>query len=247
MSSQSTDSFWLGAYRSTETAGWSWIESSPFVFTNWLNSGFQSSKRCAVLIRQYNSRWVMTDCNDDQNEIRYNYICKKQNLVDPAPTTTPLVTQPGVNYGCEQGWSDFESSCYKLSNALADHVSFESAKSVCKQSGADLVEIFSERENQFLVSMLRTRLSSSSMSLAQSKRYGCPSGWFLVYDSCYQFVANATKSWNFGQNYCRRLGGNLVTIRSQNEQSFVASIIEQCNFPTFCFLYLHCENYENII
>lgn len=216
--------YWLGGYRPTSSSGWSWLDSSPFIYTNWLKGSYDTSKRCIVFSGDDFWEWSTNDCDDASQDIRYRYICKKKNS-EPETTTRPLTTQSGVNYGCEQGWSNFESSCYKLTNSLGDHKTFDEARDACKNDRADLVEIFSERENQFLVSMLRTRG-------AQSKRLGCPSGWTLAFDSCYQFIANATNEWKFGGEYCSRLGGNLVTIRSDNQQTFVADIIKSSgNMP----------------
>lgn len=211
--------FWLGAFRPTSQSGWSWLDSSPFVFTNWLKSDYDLTQRCAILSGNQGSKWFTTECDDALQDLRYRYICKKQNS-DPLPTTTSRPTQPGVNYGCEQGWLMFESSCYKLSNALiGDHVSFDDARQSCKNNRADLVEVFSERENEFLVSMLRTR--------QMSRMLNCPTGWFMAYGSCYKLVSTSTNDWKFGQDYCSILGGYLASIKSIQEQTFLASQITE--------------------
>lgn len=128
-------------------------------------------------------------------------------------------TQQGVNYGCESGWSSFEGSCYLLANSINDHMAFDQAQAACKQERADLVEIFSERENEFLVSMLRTRANSKSLN--------CPSGWMISNNQCYQLVINhASSNWTAAQRYCSNIGGYLAAIKSQDDQNFVANLIK---------------------
>lgn len=221
MSSQSASSFWLGAMRATSTSGWSWIESSPFIFTNWATGGYDSTQRCIVLSKLLDSKWTTTECYTEHEQIKYNYICKKLNSESTTQTTIEPTTQSGVNYGCESGWSPFESSCYLYSNSIGDHKTFDEAKAACRQEKADLAEVMSKRENQFLVSLLRSRA-------ANSRRLGCPTGWSLVYDNCYKFISEPKSDWRQANDYCSKLGGYIATIKSIEQQAFLTSLIQNC-------------------
>lgn len=218
---QSATVYWLGANRRTPTSGWSWVEQSPFIFTNW--AIYDPVQRCAVLIKDLDSRWTTNECESAQNDIRLNYICKKPNIDAVMSTTSPTSTRPGVTLGCESGWADFDGSCYLLSNSASDHVAFNDAQAQCRLVGADLAEIYTDRENQFVVSLLRTRIHGAARKL------GCPAGWTMRDNLCYLFVANATNSWTAAQSHCARLGGYVAAIKSQDQQNFMTAFVQNGN------------------
>lgn len=221
MTSQGANSYWVGATRATPNSGWSWIESSPFVFTNWAVGGYDSTRRCVTLVKQLNSKWTTIECNSAQNDIKHNYICKKRGGGDSS-TTTPVATtqQPGVNYGCEAFWEPFEGACYSYSNELGRQKTFDEARAACRQDRAELVEVMSERENEFLVTLLR-----SSPLL---RRLGCPSGWTSAgAASCLKFFPNLAKAnWSEAQYFCRMSGGYLASVKSESEQATLTSLIQ---------------------
>ena len=49
---------------------------------------------------------------------------------------------------------------------------------------------------------------------------GCPNGWITYEDFCYLF-RNEMTSWDEASHICRNLGGNLVSIKDEQEQDFV--------------------------
>lgn len=203
--------------RGSLISGWTWSDSSPFIFTNWAQSEPSGSpgRNCAVMSSNSNGQWRTTECESFFEEIKYNYICKKPANDQVASTSTVFPTRPGVNYGCERGWGEYKYNCYKYFNSITDHVSFSEAKVSCRNERADLVEIFSEAENDFLISLLRTRAKNE---------YRCPGGWTQNYDQCYFISTQAERDWKKAQAYCTRVGGFLVSIKSQNVQDFIANL-----------------------
>ena len=167
--------FWIGAV-SGSNKGWSWIDSSPFVFTNWAQSQYNTGPNqfCAVTSNQFDGQWKTVECTNLLSDIRFNYICKKNSIgVTPTQMSTAFPTPSGSNYGCQSGWSYFKTNhCYKYYAALNDHKSFDDAKEKCKQENSNLAEVFSESENQFLVALIEAKKLEK-----KSKAFGCPTGW----------------------------------------------------------------------
>jgi len=175
---------------------------------------------CAVVSDQYDGRWKTVECDNAFNNIRYNYICKKRASTDTQVTTfsTAYPTQAGANYGCPKGWFYYKTNqCYKYYNKITDHKTFDDAKYACKANdNADLVEVFSENENQFLVSLIQM-----DRKLNQ-RAYGCPSGWTLNADQCYKVITTTTKDWNLAQKFCSsNFGADLFSVKSDSENTFI--------------------------
>ena len=103
--------------------------------------------------------------------------------------TTVYPINPSFNYGCEQGWTQSTKTnyCYKYFSAVNDLKTFDEAKLSCKQDyGSDLVEILSENENQFVVSLLQNKNAKDSLELS------CPVGWQLVNNNCFKYISPST-------------------------------------------------------
>ncbi len=151
--------FWIGANVESPSKGWKWIDGSPFVFINWITGGFQSGPNqfCALITE--NGEWRTVECNNDLLIQRYNYICKKQVSNQIATTTAvkPLSTKPGYDYNCPPGWSYFykTNKCY-FYVGINKAETYDNAKTICASNSSNLVEINSEDENQFLISLLQS-------------------------------------------------------------------------------------------
>ena len=225
MKSLNQQSFWIGAI-SGKNKGWSWVDSSPFVFTNWAQSQYNTGANqfCAVASNQFDGQWKTVECNDLLSDIRFNYICKK-NAVGVVTTqmSTAYPTPAGSNYGCLNGWSYFKTNhCYKYYAALSDHKTFDEAKEKCKQENSNLVEVYSESENQFIVALIEAKQLEKRMS----KTFGCPTGWTANSNNnmCYKYTGNTTNDRSKAISICSSVGGNLVTIKSSNENDFVTGL-----------------------
>lgn len=177
-----------------------------------------------MIADEFSGQWKTIECDNISNNIRFPYICKKLSTNTTTATTTAFPTQSGVNYGCDNGWSNWNTNCYRYYNSLSDHKSFDDAKQACKANKSELVEVFSEEENQFLVSLLQTREFKARLKSRAS--LGCPSGWNFsnIENTCYQVISISTNDWNKAQSYCKKQGGNLVSIKSASELSFVSRL-----------------------
>ena len=55
----------------------------------------------------------------------------------------------------------------------------------------------------------------------------CPTGWIIRGNYCYHFhditYSTSGMSWNESRLACQRYGGDLVVIRNDSEQNFLAS------------------------
>lgn len=55
----------------------------------------------------------------------------------------------------------------------------------------------------------------------------CPSGWMHFKSGYCYFVSSAIKTWHKAQAYCKRLGGELVNINSNEENEFVLKLVHE--------------------
>merc|ERR1711936_82376 len=53
----------------------------------------------------------------------------------------------------------------------------------------------------------------------------CPDGWSEYQDSCYQLVTDLTTDSNMYRSLCQDAGGELASIHSADENSFVVSLL----------------------
>lgn len=169
-----------------------------------------------------NGQWKTIECDSNFGNIKFPFICKKAGL--ETMTTKPYVTtstRPGYSLGCENGWSYYNSNCYKYYNSINDHKSFDEAKEYCKSEKSDLAEVFSEEENEYLVSLIQLR-----KKIVSGKSFSCPSGWNFsdAENACYQLVSTTTSDWNKAQSYCQRLGGYVSAIKSTQELEIVSDL-----------------------
>jgi hypothetical protein len=172
-----------------------------------------------------NGQWKTVKCT----ELKFNSLCKKvSTYATLVPPTTVYPINPSLNYGCEQGWSqNYKTNyCYKYFGTQNDLVSFNKAKDTCKQDyNSDLVEILSENENQFVVSLLDSK-KTHNISNKDVPKLTCPGGWQLESSSnkCFKSIEIDTKDWNSAQNFCKNQGGYLATVKSFNDNSVLTQI-----------------------
>jgi hypothetical protein len=166
--------YWLGANKETSSKGWQWSDNSPFVFTNWALGEYLTNKNeyCATISNQLNGQWKTVLC-----ESKFNTICKKLSIYStPVQVTTAYPINPAFNYGCQEGWTQNGKTnyCYKYFGTQNDMLSFEKAKISCKDENADLVEILSDNENQFVISLLQGSGRNGRSSKQKQVDLDCP-------------------------------------------------------------------------
>jgi hypothetical protein len=231
---ESGRTYWLGARR-YYFYGWTWIDQSPFIFTNWVSMMDTDaltidSNTGAVISTELNNQWNAAPYSSEfmNSDIKYNFICKKKQARDPSVSTSPAPTTPseGYYYVCDgENWLNNRDNCYKYMNKRSDHKTFDEAKQACKDDSSDLVEVFDESENEFLL----TTVKNDQRSLKADITLGCPSGWLMGPDklNCYKFWNYSTSSWFLAQGLCSNsFDAYLVSIKSKVEQDFILSRFE---------------------
>ena len=74
----------------------------------------------------------------------------------------PIFFPEGLTYQCDAGWSGFEDHCYFFSKGKR---TWQEARAVCEQEGADLATIQNQGENDFIFQELPSGRCSVSVAL----------------------------------------------------------------------------------
>ena len=233
---KSGKSYWLGGRRNLDR-GWNWLDSSPFAFSNWasmvvtgdINELTNDLNFCSVIASESNNQWRAVKCSSevDNDGIRFNFICKKnQNTgsfgTTPQPVTTP-VDQNYYFYCSDGSWSIFKQNCYQYVNKKTDHTTFFNARQECKKIDSDLVDVFDEAENNFLVTLTQKQQTRDLL-------VACPTGWTMSLnaDNCYKVIDLETTDWAKAQKFCQtKYDAYLVSIKTEVEQNFIYSSFSQ--------------------
>uniref|UniRef100_A0AC35F8F0 C-type lectin domain-containing protein n=1 Tax=Panagrolaimus sp. PS1159 TaxID=55785 RepID=A0AC35F8F0_9BILA len=135
-----SDDFWFGANSLSTTGNWSWMDNTPFDFSDWEKGQPQNFTNCGI-IRIQDAKWLSDDCFKSKP-----YICK---IVDmPSKVCTPswtLYSYTGFCYKvfANATWQDAENKCLADSGHLASIHSFEEAEFVADLAywpGADVLD-----------------------------------------------------------------------------------------------------------
>ncbi|KAK0150220.1 Galactose-specific lectin nattectin [Merluccius polli] len=73
-----------------------------------------------------------------------------------------------------------------------------------------------------------TQTSTNTSTDLQLQQGSCPETWFSHDGRCYQYVA-IKKSWADAELHCLGLDANLVSIHNDNENDFIARLIQDFN------------------
>ena len=194
-----------------------------------LNFQTTSDEYCATIAFDADGMWKTESCNR-----LFPAICKKvaPGFTQP-PVTTNFPVVPGANYGCkvENGWILGPTNyCYKYYQLLDEHKAFDEAKVACRQESAELVEILSETENEFVLSLLRSKRidndkeNEKNKSLKADEAYKCPTTWTMGSNNkCYK-VFKEMSTWDESQSVCVKNGGRLAKVFDENDNSFISNL-----------------------
>ncbi|XP_051570049.1 macrophage mannose receptor 1-like isoform X2 [Myxocyprinus asiaticus] len=141
-----TDELWIGLNDQKIQNLFEWTDRSHVTFTKWVvgePSHATNRMEDCVLIKGKEGKWADYTC-----ETELGYICKKK--ASSKPDGTPEVISPG----CQTGWIRYGSYCY---NIAMETKTFNDAKQICEQTGANLVDVASRYENAFLISLVGLR------------------------------------------------------------------------------------------
>ncbi|XP_051944921.1 macrophage mannose receptor 1-like [Xyrauchen texanus] len=141
-----TDVLWIGLNDQKIQNLFEWTDRSHVTFTKWIvgePSHATNLMEDCVLIKGKEGKWADYSC-----ETELGYICKKK--ASSKPDGAPEVISPG----CQAGWSRYGSYCY---NIAMETKTFDEAKQICEQTGANLVDVSNRYENAFLISLVGLR------------------------------------------------------------------------------------------
>uniref|UniRef100_A0AC34GSZ0 C-type lectin domain-containing protein n=1 Tax=Panagrolaimus sp. ES5 TaxID=591445 RepID=A0AC34GSZ0_9BILA len=130
--------FWIGANNLMSAGGWSWIDGTPFDFTDWDVKQPIKTANCGAALMQ-SSKWIADDCFKNKS-----FVCLINKDSIPA-TTTHKPTR------CLDTWTYYPTTgyCYKV----FDNATFLDAEDRCRISGAHLTSIHGEDENLFVANL----------------------------------------------------------------------------------------------
>lgn len=171
---------------------------------------------------QLSGQWKTVACSDSS---KFAYICKKKQNGATQPVMSTAYPLPSTgNYGCKNGWLPYKNNyCYQHFNDKYSYKTFNEAKSTCKSYGAELVEIFSEAENDFVASILRTSKTNSFNLTSAKQTLACPDKWIQQGDNCFR-VSETLSTWKKAQEVCSSLDSTLVSIKNSDENIFVSNL-----------------------
>uniref|UniRef100_A0AC34FIH2 C-type lectin domain-containing protein n=1 Tax=Panagrolaimus sp. ES5 TaxID=591445 RepID=A0AC34FIH2_9BILA len=100
--------FWIGANNFYQPGNWSWIDGTPFDFSDWEKGQPTSSSSCATANSQ-NGQWLADDCFNAKPSV-----CELDAL--PSFTTTSVLPKP---ISCQPSWTYYVVNgtigyCYKV-------------------------------------------------------------------------------------------------------------------------------------
>ncbi|XP_034026660.1 macrophage mannose receptor 1-like [Thalassophryne amazonica] len=124
----------------------SWIDDTPVTYTAWEQNepSFSNNEENCVTMYKSMGYWNDINCGVDLPSI-----CKRSSTfinTTMAPTTAP-------QGGCAPEWLYFHGKCYKFIVGK-DNKNWQLARQHCKDQGANLVSIVSEREQAFLTTQM---------------------------------------------------------------------------------------------
>uniref|UniRef100_A0A3B4GAH8 Macrophage mannose receptor 1-like n=1 Tax=Pundamilia nyererei TaxID=303518 RepID=A0A3B4GAH8_9CICH len=102
---------------------------------------------------------------------------------------------------------------YQLNTQSA--LTWDQADASCKQQSASLLSISNPHEQAYI--------SGKEKSLHTPESGFCTAPWIPYNGHCFYLYRNETKKWSDAQKACRKEGGDLVTIRNVEDQSFIIS------------------------
>ncbi|KAI4818243.1 hypothetical protein KUCAC02_011593 [Chaenocephalus aceratus] len=77
----------------------------------------------------------------------------------------------------------------------------------------------------FLLGLALCAVSPSEELVVEPQQNSCPLFWFIFNGRCYKYIATRL-TWADAELLCVSQGGNLVSIRSQEEDNFVKTLIK---------------------
>ncbi len=162
------------------------------MFVNWGQGeyGTGQNQYCSIISNALNGQWKTVNCEAKS----HGYICEKQQKSFTTKRFTTMTTVPGVQYDCQPDWQYFKNSyCYKFFDGLGK---FDEAKAYCRKVDAELVEVFNEEENDFVLYIINQAVINIDGKKENSSDVDLV--WLGMYDTLIGFNQVSFK-WNSGK------------------------------------------------
>ncbi|KAK1879139.1 Macrophage mannose receptor 1 [Dissostichus eleginoides] len=215
----STDELWIGLNDKKTERLFDWIDHSAVTFTSWelgKPAVFSDAEDC-VLIRGENGNWADRVCDE-----KHGFICMKMSASQPSGDEVEQ------DVGCKSGWKRHGSYCYFVGTATK---TFDEAKNDCKTSDSYLADVSNGVDNAFLVSLVGLRPEkyfwlglSNQNDIDQFVWTNANSVRFTHWNAEMPEPSESKRTWYDTRDYCRTIGGDLLSIHSGLELTFVKSV-----------------------
>ncbi|XP_050405448.2 macrophage mannose receptor 1 [Patella vulgata] len=151
--------YWIGLNDRGTEGRLVWSDGTPLDFTSWGSAepNDQNGREDCVEYSQMTSKW-----NDNSCFIKNNYICMISRGMNISLTPSLPVTTPTPIACADSGWTYFNGSCYYASRpyGVNSKKSWYDSRRYCQQHGGDLMSIHSPDEDDYILSIIKTRSSS---------------------------------------------------------------------------------------
>lgn len=117
-------------------------------------------------ISEEERRYFYGKWHDTTGQSEFRYVCE----------TIPIILESTGTIGCEPGWAEFRSSCYRLHTEAAK---FASARKSClSEKGGNLVIITSEEENEHVRKVCLGDIETAGVVAQEDRAQPCWIGLF---------------------------------------------------------------------
>ncbi|CAD5116778.1 DgyrCDS5627 [Dimorphilus gyrociliatus] len=132
----------LNDIREEGVFAWTWgvTQTKLGSWSYWLKNSNNDKLNCGYAQRNKGDKWALSDCENSKP-----YICEYRSEGDTE-----------INVPCPLGWKTYESNCYYP--VASKSLGWNDARTMCKNSGADLVSVTSIEEQKYVNSLIKKSL-----------------------------------------------------------------------------------------
>ena len=193
MNSYERDIYWTGGYKNV--SGWEWVTGEKVSFTNWRSSmpDNHGKNEFYINVYGYNAGYVPGSWND------LDAIMKNHPTLDSAGYICEWeleITEDSHNYS--EWIVTTEASCFNDGKEMR----------YCKHCGVEETRVINQIEHNFVLNK-ETGISSCEYCEA------------VIENGHIYLIFNFGRSWFDAYAYCKSVGGELVSITSEEEQLFI--------------------------
>ncbi|XP_077993991.1 macrophage mannose receptor 1-like [Glandiceps talaboti] len=223
-----TPELWIGANDRTVEGGWTWSDGSAFAYLNWgpgqpnnYDHGYTREDCSEIVVST--GQW-----NDDKCDRTSGYICKNKGiLVDYFNVYHDAALEGHNNKHLNNVYpKDCAQRCLDETSFTCRSFDYHKVNLACDLSSSDKSSAGGLKtdypNNPYDHYEVVARPVDIATTLAPGSR--CSNGWYGYGSYCY-FLETSMMSWIDARDGCRQLGGDLVSIHDDGENSFVLSMV----------------------